>query len=104
MAINGLKSHPYIPNSVPEVQAQMLAELGLSSLEELHEEIPESLKLKENLNLPEAMGSEMALKRHVTRILGKNTHCDDYLNFLGAGCWQHYVPALCDEINSRGSF
>ena len=28
----------------------------------------------------------------------------NYLNFLGAGCWQHYVPAICDEVNSRGEF
>ncbi|MCG8564353.1 MAG: hypothetical protein MI747_04640, partial [Desulfobacterales bacterium] len=104
MAINGLKHHPYIPNSVPEVQEAMLAELGLSSLDELHAEVPEALKLKENMNLPKAMGSEFELKKHVLGLLNKNRHCDQYLNFLGAGCWQHYVPAICDEINSRGEF
>jgi len=104
MAINGFKNHPYIPNSVPEVQKQMLEEIGLSSLEELHEEIPSSLKLTENMNLPRAIGSEFELKKHVQTLLAKNDHCDDNLNFLGAGCWQHYVPAICDEINSRGEF
>ncbi len=104
MAINGLKYHPYIPNSVPEIQNAMLAELGLSSLDELHAEVPEALKLTENMNLPRAMGSEFELKKHVLGLLNKNRHCEEYLNFLGAGCWQHYVPALCDEINSRGEF
>lgn len=104
MAVNGLKNHPYIPNSVPGVQAEMLGELGLSSLEDLHKEIPQSLKLTRNLDLPRPMGSELELKRHVTGLLAKNRHCDEFINFLGAGCWQHYVPAVCDEINSRGEF
>jgi glycine cleavage system P protein (glycine dehydrogenase) subunit 1 len=104
MTIKGFKNHPYIPNSVPQIQAQMLAELGVSSLEELHEEIPESLKLTRNMNLPKALGSEFELKKHVTQLLKKNTHCEENLNFLGAGCWQHHVPAICDEINSRGEF
>lgn len=104
MTIKGFKSHPYIPNSVPEIQAQMLAELGLSSLEELHEQIPASLKLTQNMNLPSALGSEFELKKHVRQLLSKNSHCEENINFLGAGCWQHYVPAICDEINSRGEF
>lgn len=104
MTIKGYKNHPYIPNSVPEVQDEMLKELGLSSLEELHQEIPEDLKLKENMNLPKPCTSEYELKRHVEDILKRNKSCKEYLNFLGAGCWQHYVPAICDEINSRGEF
>ncbi|MEE8171769.1 MAG: aminomethyl-transferring glycine dehydrogenase subunit GcvPA, partial [Alphaproteobacteria bacterium] len=37
-------------------------------------------------------------------IIGKNLSCRDHLNFCGAGCWQHYVPAICDEITGRGEF
>ncbi len=104
MAINGFKNHPYIPNSVPEVQQQMLAELGLESLEDLHAEVPEAIKLKANMNLPRPISSEFELRKHVEKLLAKNSNCTDHLNFLGAGCWQHYVPAICDEINSRGEF
>ncbi|MCT4564949.1 MAG: aminomethyl-transferring glycine dehydrogenase subunit GcvPA [Maledivibacter sp.] len=104
MTINGFKNHPYIPNSVPEVQQEMLKELGLNCLEDLHEEVPEAIKLKENMNLPKAFRSEYELKRHVEGLLSKNKTCKENLNFLGAGCWQHYVPAICDEINSRGEF
>ena len=102
--MKGFDSHPYIPNSVPEVQEDMLRQLGMTSLEELHKNVPELLKLKDQMRLPEAFGSEYELRRHVEATLGKNTDCRKNLNFLGAGCWQHYVPAICDEINSKGEF
>ena len=104
MTIKGFKNHPYIPNSVPEIQEQMLAEIGLTSLEELHAEVPEQLKMNKNMKLPEPLAAEFDLRNHVERILAKNSSCMENINFLGAGCWQHYVPALCDEINSRGEF
>lgn len=102
--MKGFESHPYIPNSVPDIQAEMLKEIGMSSLEELHKNVPELLKLKTEMNIPEAFGSEYELKRHVERILSKDTDCHKNLNFLGAGCWQHYVPAICDEVNGKGEF
>lgn len=104
MTIRGFKDHPYIPNSNENVQKEMLKELGLKSLEDLHCEIPEELKFKGKMNLPKPYGSEYELKRAVNKLLGKNTSSNEYLNFLGAGCWQHYVPAVCDEINSRSEF
>jgi glycine dehydrogenase subunit 1 len=82
----------------------MLKYLGLNNLEELHAEVPEAIKLKGRMNIPEAMPSELALKRHVSGIMARNKTCEEALNFLGAGCWQHHVPAVCDEINSRGEF
>lgn len=104
MEIRGFKNHPYIPNSVPEVEEEMLREIGLSSLGDLHEEVPQEIKLVKNMNLPEAFGSEYELRRHVEGLLNKNKSCSENINFLGAGCWQHYVPAICDEINGRGEF
>lgn len=102
--MKGFERHPYIPNSVPEVQQEMLQELGMSSLDELHKNVPELLKLKTAMNIPQAFGSEYELKRHVERVLSGDTDCHKNLNFLGAGCWQHYVPAICDEINGKGEF
>ena len=101
MSIKGFKSHPYIPNSAEKVQKEMLEEIGLKSLEDLHEEIPEELKLKSNMNLEPPYKSEYELRRAFEKMMKKNKTCKDNLNFLGAGCWQHYVPAICDEINSR---
>lgn len=104
MAIKGFKNHPYIPNSDADIQNEMLKEIGLKSLEDLHREIPEELKLKNNMNLPKPYLSEYELKRAVGKIMKKNISGEENLNFLGAGCWQHYVPAVCDEINSRSEF
>ncbi len=96
--------HPYIPNSAPEIKAKMMKEIGIKDIEELYDDIPGHLRFHEKLNLPDALSSEYALKRHVEKILFKNISCKDYLNFLGGGCWQHYVPAICDEINQRSEF
>ena len=104
MSVKGFKHHPYIPNSAPEVQEEMLRDIGLKTLEDLHSEVPEELKLKINMNLPPALSSEIELRRHVEGILQKNVSTRGKLNFLGAGCWQHQVPAVCDEISSRGEF
>lgn len=96
-------AHPYIPNTAPEVREAMLKEIGLSSVDQLHDAIPDSLKLKREMNLPPAM-NEYELRRHIEALLAKNKHGADYINFLGAGCWQHFVPAVCDEINQRSEF
>jgi glycine dehydrogenase subunit 1 len=97
------KVHPYIPNMVPEVQAEMLKVIGAESIMELYSGIPEELQLKEDLKLPPAL-TEYELRRHIEGILNKNTSTKEYLNFLGAGCWQHFIPAVCDEINQRSEF
>ncbi len=96
--------HPYIPNSVPEVKAKMLKEIGVKDVEELYADIPEHLRFRRNLNLPEPLESEYDLKSHVEEILSKNQTCEENVSFLGGGCWQHYVPAICDEINQRSEF
>jgi len=96
--------HPYIPNSVPEVKARMMEFLGIKDIEELYEDIPRHLRFKGKMNLPDAIPSEYALKRHVEGILLKNLSCKDHISFLGGGCWPHYVPAICDEINQRSEF
>ena len=96
--------HPYIPNSVPEVKAKMMEYIGIKDIEELYGDIPEHLRFRGKMNLPEAILSEFALKRHVEGILSKNLSCENHINFLGGGSWQHYVPAICDEINQRSEF
>lgn len=100
---NSKLAHPYIPNTVPEVQAEMLREIGANSIAELFDGIPEELQYKKEMNIPEAL-SEYELRRYINRILAKNKTTNEYLNFLGAGCWNHFVPAVCDEINQRAEF
>ncbi|MCE7741376.1 MAG: aminomethyl-transferring glycine dehydrogenase subunit GcvPA [Candidatus Heimdallarchaeota archaeon] len=96
--------HPYIPNSVPEIKEKMLEEIGVKDIETLYEDIPEELRFKDEMKLPEPYLSEYALKKHVEQILSKNQTCQESLSFLGGDCWQHYIPAICDEINQRSEF
>lgn len=100
----GKRVHPYIPNSVPEVKAEMLAEIGVDDIDDLYEDIPEELRFRGKLNIPDGMTSEMELKRHVQKVLSRNRTCGENLSFLGGGCYQHYVPAICDEIAGRSEF
>jgi glycine cleavage system P protein (glycine dehydrogenase) subunit 1 len=99
-----VSAHPYIPNSAPLVREEMLRAIGVGHVDELYSAVPPELKLQRPLNLPEPFNSELGLKRHVQGLLSKNWNCSDTLNFLGGGCWQHYVPAVCDEINARAEF
>ena len=96
--------HPYIPNSVPETKQAMLDELGLSSVEEIYAEIPDRLRFKGTLDIPPAILSERQLRKHVQGLLDKNTSSVDFMNFCGAGCWQHHVPSVVDEIINRAEF
>ena len=97
--------HPYMPNSVPENKKAMLDELGINSVEDIYKSIiPDELLYKERLDIPEPIRSEYELKRHVMGILNRDITTEEYTSFLGAGCYKHQVPAICDEINSRGEF
>ncbi len=96
--------YPYMPNSVGSIKKEMMDYLGIGNIEELYTYIPDDLRIKGKLNLPKPLLSEIELRDHVNGILEKNTSCDEYINFLGAGCYRHYVPAVCDEINSRSEF
>lgn len=96
--------YPYIPNSIPEVKEQMLRDVGAESAEEFFQDVPETLRIQGEMKLPKPFHSEYALRRHVEGILAKNKTAAEYLSFLGAGCWQHYVPAVCDEVNQRSEF
>ena len=98
------RPHPFMPNSVPATQREMLAALGIDSIEPLFAQIPADHRLKKALDLPEALSSESELRRHMTELLSKNRSCSETLSFLGGGCWQHHVPAVCDEIVRRSEF
>jgi len=96
--------YPYIPNSVPATKQAMLKAVKAKSVEEFYADIPDSIRLKRKMNLPEPLLSEAALVRHVEGLLSKNKSTREVLSFLGAGCAPHHVPAVCDEVNSRSEF
>lgn len=96
--------HPYIPNGAPDTMEKMLEYLGIESAEDIFVEIPEHLRFKGRMNIPEPKISEYELKRHVEDILKKNKSTSDNISFLGGGTWDHYVPAVCNTIGQRDEF
>ncbi len=97
--------NPYMPNSVPATKREMMKQLGIESIEELISDIPESLRFKGRMGLPsQPLLAEMDLTKHMESLLHQNTSCNEVISYLGAGCYRHYVPAICDEINGRSEF
>ncbi|MDN3359403.1 aminomethyl-transferring glycine dehydrogenase subunit GcvPA [Actinomadura sp. DC4] len=97
-------AHPYMPNSTPDAKTAMMRAIGISDVDELFEQIPAGHLATEPIALDTGVRAEATVRRHVRRLLDRNDGCVENLNFLGAGCWQHYVPAVCDEIASRSEF
>jgi len=93
---------PYLYNT-PEDQAAMLAAIGVESLEELFAMIPVDLRLKRPLAIPPAL-SEIELTQHMSQLAAKNAHALNKVCFLGGGSYDHFVPAVVDEIAARGEF
>lgn len=97
--------HPYMPNSVPEIKAEMLREVGVNEVSDIYRSvIPADLLFEKNMDLPKPIHSEQALKRHISGLLTQNTSTEDVISFLGAGCYKRYVPAVCDEVANRSEF
>ena len=91
-------------SSTDEAKNQMMAAIGITDVEELFEQIPKEHRSDHEFSLPEPLEAEVALRRHLVRVLGKNRNAESDLSFLGGGTWQHHVPAVCDEIWSRSEF
>lgn len=92
----------YTPNPAPVVE-EMLNIMDISSLDELFRDINADLKIKGALNLPAGMG-EMELRRHMQNLAAKNLNNEDYPSFLGAGAYDHYIPAALEQLLLRSEF
>jgi glycine dehydrogenase subunit 1 len=93
---------PYIYNT-PEDQRAMLDAIGVASIEELFASIPSDMRLGRPLEIPPAM-SELELTQHMSALAANNVHAGQKVCFLGCGSYDHFVPAVVDEIASRGEF
>jgi glycine cleavage system P protein (glycine dehydrogenase) subunit 1 len=82
---------------------EMLAEIGVASVEELFAEIPAELRLRRPLALDEGR-SEQEVFEELRALAAANVSTADELSFLGAGMYDHYVPALIDSIVERSEF
>ncbi|MEM4250287.1 MAG: aminomethyl-transferring glycine dehydrogenase subunit GcvPA [Candidatus Bathyarchaeia archaeon] len=96
-------THPYLPNSPPQTRKKMLEVIGLHDVEQLYTDIPESVRLKERLKIPRSM-PECEVRRYIENLLAKNRTASDMPCFLGAGCWNHHVPAAVDYVVNRSEF
>src|SRR2546429_9806244 len=82
----------------------MLAAIGVGSVEELFDrQIPESVRWRQPLALPDGKG-EQEVYAHLRELAQRNTSAEDELSFLGAGMYDHYVPAIVDMITERSEF
>ena len=82
---------------------QMLAAIGVDSVDELFRDIPQGVRLGRELDLEPAL-SEPELAAHLDELAARNADTRRELSFLGAGIYDHYVPAAVDHILQRGEF
>lgn len=92
----------YIGNT-PQQQAEMLRAIGVRQLEDLLTRIPAKARLARPLQLPPAL-SETELVREMRRLASENAHADDFVCFLGAGAYDHWIPSAINHLISRGEF
>ena len=79
----------------------MLDAIGVSSVEELFADLPEGVRLRRELDLLPAL-TEQELTAYFEALAAQNAHVGDELSFLGAGMYDHYVPAIVDAVLQRG--
>ena len=84
-------------------RAAMLERIGVQSIDDLFETIPEGVRLGRALDLPPGR-PEQEVFAHLRELASRNVSADDELSFLGAGMYDHYVPALVDSIITRSEF
>ncbi|MEU9763207.1 aminomethyl-transferring glycine dehydrogenase subunit GcvPA [Streptomyces sp. NPDC047985] len=97
-------AHPYIPNAATDTEREMLKVIGVADVDELLASIPAQLRMSRPLDIGPPLTSEYELSRHMMDLLGRNATVDENLSFLGMGCYDHWVPAVCGEVNGRAEF
>jgi glycine dehydrogenase subunit 1 len=81
----------------------MLERIGAGSIDELFADVPEGVRLDRALDLPDGLPEQEVYKR-LRELAARNVSAEDELTFLGAGMYDHYVPAFIDTLLSRSEF
>ncbi len=92
--------NPYLPHTEEEL-TDMLKTIGVRDSEQLFQDIPESIRLKQGLNIPSGL-SEYEVYTKLAELAGKNRH--DSVSFLGFGCYDHIIPSVVSHCISRAEF
>ncbi|QEK13446.1 aminomethyl-transferring glycine dehydrogenase subunit GcvPA [Crassaminicella thermophila] len=94
--------HRYIPNTKAD-KKEMLDYIGVYDIKDLFEDIPKELQLDGKLDLKNPL-SEIELIKHMEGIASKNKSVDDFICFLGAGAYDHYIPSVVKHLAKRSEF
>ena len=95
-------NHRYLPVTEEDKRA-MLDAIGVSTIDELFNDIPEKVKFKGDYNIKPAK-SESALMKELTIMADRNADLKRNICFLGAGVYDHYMPIIVDHVISRSEF
>jgi glycine dehydrogenase subunit 1 len=90
-------------SATPDDRAEMLAAIGVDSTADLFEQVPAPLRLGRPLALPAGM-SEAEVHERLAALAARNADAEEEVCFLGAGMYDHYVPAIVDAITQRSEF
>jgi len=93
-------THPYLALTDAD-REEMLETIGVSSIEDLFGDIPPGVRFRGDLALEPAL-SEHELAEHIAELAARNVDSTRELSFLGAGIYDHYVPAVVDAVLQRG--
>jgi glycine dehydrogenase subunit 1 len=94
---------PYIPHTEADEQ-EMLAEIGVASIDDLFREIPQNLRVQPgSLSLPSAL-DEVRLAGHLKELSAKNVNLEDVTCFMGAGIYDRFIPSTVNTVISRGEY
>ena len=80
----------------------MLRQVGVSSIENLFDSIPADLRLRQSLDVPDAL-SEIELLKKFDDLAARN-QAARRISFLGGGAYSHYIPTVVDHLISRSEF
>lgn len=94
--------HRYIPCTEADSK-EMLHSMGMNSIEDLFQDIPKKLIFDRKLDINDAM-SDMEIEEHIKEMGVKNKDTDELICFLGAGAYDHYIPAVIKHLAKRSEF
>jgi len=89
--------------NTPDDIADMLAAIGVGAIDELFETIPAELRMRRPLDLPPAL-TEIELTARMQELAAADRHAGNTVCFLGGGAYDHFIPAVVDQLASRGEF
>lgn len=92
----------FVPNTAGQRQ-QLLERIGVKSVDELFADVPANVRLQRPLAVEGGM-AEQDLIRHVKHLAGRNASLEEYTSYLGAGAYEHHIPAFVDQLLLRQEF